>query len=153
MTKLLSTFRDVKRIETSEIAHLDSLAFRKFRHAKVRAAFEVKLTTNYDNWHRVLVVVPQSYPLRAPAVYVLTHIPGQYVIAHIYGEDGRCCLFEKYGRDWNPKECDLVTIVSWAAMWLFCQEYFQRNGRWPAPESHRAKLRRRSRPSDARRRR
>jgi ubiquitin-protein ligase len=149
----LSTFQDVRWIETNDIEHLHTLTFRKFRHSQVRAAFEVGLTTNYGNRHKVLVVVPQSYPLKAPAVYVLTDIPGQYVTAHIYRDDGRCCLFEKYGRDWNPQECDLVTIVSWAAMWLFCQEFFQRMGRWPAPESHKTTPRRRSKPSDARRRR
>jgi hypothetical protein len=139
----------VERIETNNIADLDTLAFRKFRHAKPRAAFVVRLTTNFGNHHKVLIVVSHSYPLKAPAVYVLTKITGQYKIAHIYGDDGRCCLFEKYGRDWNPNECDLVTIISWAAMWLFCQEFFQRNGCWPAPESHKTIRRARSTPWDA----
>jgi hypothetical protein len=149
---LFSSFRDVKKIETGDIADLDSGAFAKFR-GQARAAFEIELTTNYGTKYKVLVVVPKSYPMQAPAVYVMTHISGPNIIAHIYTDDGRCCLFEKYGRDWNPIECDLVTIVSWAAMWLFCQEYFQRNGRWPAPESHRTSLRPRSRPWDRRRRR
>jgi len=98
------------------------------------------------------VVVPRSYPLRAPAVYALTPIPGTYNVAHIYTNDGSCCLFEKYGRDWNPDECDLVTIVSWAAIWLFCQEFFQKRGYWPSSESHKAVRRPRSRPSARRRR-
>jgi hypothetical protein len=142
----------VEKIEPSQIDEFDTLASKKFRRSKVRAAFVVGLTTNFGNAHRVLVVVPHSYPLKAPAVYALTQIRGQYNIAHIYGDDGRCCLFEKYGRDWD-RNCDLVTIVSWAAMWLFCQEFFQRYGRWPAPESHKSVPRRRSKPWDARRRR
>ena len=128
------------------------LAYRRGKAARIRASLVVELTTNYGNKHEVLIVVPSSYPIRAPSVYVLTHIKGQYDIAHIYSNDGSCCLFEKYGRDWDSNECDLVTIVSWAAMWLFCQEFFQRNSYWPARESHKTVPRRRSHPTARRRR-
>jgi competence protein ComEC len=152
VSKLLSTFESVQPVEPAEITKLDHLAARKFSGADPRAAFTASLTTNYGNKHKVLIVVPKSYPAVAPAVYVLNHIRGQYAPAHIYSDDQRCCLFEKYGRDWNPKECDLVTILSWAATWLFCQEFFQKTGSWPAPESHKTRARRRSKPWDARRR-
>ena len=132
---------------------LEPTLSRKFAIRQIRAAFVIGLTTNEGNAYDVLMVVPRSYPESAPAIYVLTHIKGQYRVAHIYGDDGRCCLFERIGRDWDPKECNLVTAIGWAAMWLFCQEYFQKYGRWPAPESHKSKPIRRTEPYDARRRR
>ena len=153
MELVLSAFANIHRIEPTEAVELDTLVAGKFRPEQIRAAFTVHLSTNFGNSHRMLMVVPRSYPHRPPVLYLLTHLPGPYKIAHIYGDDGRCCLFERIGRDWDPKECNLITAVGWGAMWLFCQEFFQRKGYWPAPESHKAKPVRRTQPWDARRRR
>jgi hypothetical protein len=126
---------------------------RKFTVSSIRGAFLIWLTTNYGNTHEVLMIVPRSYPIRPPIFYTLSHIKGQYKLAHIYYDDERLCLYEKLGRDWDSKECDLITAIGWAAMWLFCQEFFQKHGYWPAPQSHKPKLIRQTEPYDARRRR
>jgi hypothetical protein len=141
---MLEVFREVREMSCEEIPRLHSLAGKYFRTKAPRAAFVVSLESNYGNRHEFLIVVPRWYPTVAPAAYSLSHIPGQYNIAHIYAQDGRCCLFEKYGRDWNANECDLVTFVGWTAMWLFCQEFYQRKGYWPARESHKTERRMRS---------
>jgi hypothetical protein len=150
---MYEAFANVHRIEPDEALKLEVLAARTFRSEQIRAAFTVGLTTNLGHKYKILMLVPRAYPFRAPVLYTLTHIPGPLKIAHIYGDDGRLCVFEKIGRDWDPKECNLVTAIGWAAMWLFCQEYFQRRSRWPAPESHKTKPVPRSRPWDARKRR
>lgn len=152
MEQVLEAFANIHRIEPSRAVQLNTLVARKFRPEQIRTAFIVRLRTDFGNTHEMLMVVPRSYPIRPPVLYLLTHIPGPYRMAHIYADDGRCCLFEKIGRDWDPKECNLITAVGWGAMWLFCQEFFQRKGYWPAPESHKTKPMRRTQPWDAKKR-
>ncbi len=142
----------MRPIELDKAFELYPALHYKFGQNRIRATFTVDLTTNFGNIHQILMVVPRSYPLHPPVLYLLTKIPGRYNIEHIYADDGRLCVFEKFERDWDPKECDLVTAICWGAIWLFCQEFFQRYQRWPAPQSHKAKPRPRSRPWDARRR-
>ncbi|HTT23049.1 MAG TPA: hypothetical protein VMG82_29235 [Candidatus Sulfotelmatobacter sp.] len=81
----------------------------------IRAAFTLDLTTNFGNHHQILMVVTRSYPFRPPFLYLLTNIRGPHKIVHIYTVDGRLCIFEKLERDWDPKECDLVTAIGWGA--------------------------------------
>lgn len=142
----------MRRIETDAAFKLYPALHYKFRPNQIRAAFTVSLATNFGSIHELLIVAPRWYPIRPPALYLLTRIRGPYSIEHIYLDDGRLCVFEKLERDWNPEGCDLVTAVEWGAIWLFCQEFFQKYGRWPARQSHRPRPRPRGHPWDARKR-
>ena len=143
----------MRRIKPDEAFKLYPALHYKFCTNRIRAAFTIALTTNFANTHEILLLVPHSYPFRPPVLYLLTQVRGPYKIEHIYNFDGRLCVFEKLQRDWDPQECDLVTAIEWGAIWLFCQEFYQKYGRWPARQSHEARPRGRSHPWDARKRR
>jgi hypothetical protein len=148
-----NAFEFVDRIATLKAFELHPPLRVAFTNPEIRAAFVVTLTTTWSGVYRVLFIVPRWYPKTPPAAYCLDTIKGQYLVQHLYRKDWRICFHYSLAGDWNPKECTLTTAVGWAAIWLFCQEYLQKYGKWPAPVGMREPVLRRSpRPWPRRRR-
>lgn len=139
-----NAFELVDRITTQTAFQLHPPLGSAFKESQIRTAFVVKLSTIWDGAYRVLFIVPTWYPITPPAAYCLDRIKGQYLVQHMYRKDWRICFHYSVARDWNPKECTLITAVGWAAIWLFCQEYLQKYGKWPAPVGMSERVLRRS---------
>ncbi|HMD97768.1 MAG TPA: hypothetical protein VKM93_10630 [Terriglobia bacterium] len=142
-----NAFELVQRITANAAFGLHPLLRSALKESHIRAAFVVTLSTTWGRAYRVLFVVPSWYPRTPPAAYCLDTIKGEYYVQHIYRSDWRICFHYSVARDWNPKECTLITAVGWAAMWLFCQEYLQKYKKWPAPVGMDEPIVRRSRHS------
>ena len=104
--------------------------------------------TNLGGRHRVLVVIPAGAPTAEARVYALGYQPtvthdgaGRYHVArplrHVWRR-GSLCTHAQHDR-WDGR---IVTLMIWAAEWLFRQDYYQRHGVWVGAEiGHRGERR------------
>ena len=96
--------------------------------------------TNLGGRHRILIAVPVDAPVAEARVYALAYQArqrhegdGRYhpyrPVRHRW-PSGALCTHAQHDR-WDGR---LVTLVIWAAEWLFRQDYYQRHGVWIGAE-------------------
>ncbi len=139
--EVLGQFDGLRRISPAE-AVLDPALWPV--HGFAPEAFHAVLVgeqrTNLGGRHPVLVAVPVGAPVTEAKIYALNYAPkhahdgtGRYravrPVKHRWGERA-LCTHAQYDR-WNGR---LVTLVIWAAEWLFRQDYYQRHGVWIGAE-------------------
>ncbi len=121
------------------------LYFPQFRRIETKfgiAGIEGKMTNNFHNTKLIRMVLPHGFPKRMPRLYCLDYKGVRAKPIHLYA-DGSLCLFWNEETEWSLR-ITASQLIAWAAIWLFCQDYYQWKKQWPAPESpHRRKGRKR----------
>jgi hypothetical protein len=54
---------------------------------------------------------------------------------HTYDDDGLLCLYHPDRRPWKPTDLAALTVVPWAALWLYFYEAWLETGVWWGPEA------------------
>jgi hypothetical protein len=96
--------------------------------------------TNLGGRHRILVAVPAGAPVTESRIYALAYPARQrhegdgrfrpYVPIRHQWRSRALCTHAQHDR-WDGR---LVTLMIWAAEWLFRQDYYQRHGVWLGAE-------------------
>lgn len=139
--EVLAQFGGLRRV-TPETAVLDPGLWPVHGHdpATLHAVLVGEQRTNLGRRHRVLVAVPAGAPIAESKVYALDYRPlhthdgtGRYrparPVPHLW-KRGSLCTHAQCDR-WDGR---IVTLMIWAAEWLFRQDYYQHRGVWLGAE-------------------
>lgn len=139
--EVLGQFTALRRVLPEE-AVLDPTLWPVYGQdsATLRAVLVGEQRTNLGGRHRVLVAVPAGAPTTESRVYALEYRPrythdgtGRYRVArpvrHLWRR-GSLCTHAQHDR-WDGR---LITLMIWAAEWLFRQDHWQRHGVWVGAE-------------------
>ena len=141
IAEVLGQFTALRRIEpAAAVADPALWPVRGRDPASFHAILVGEQRTNLGGRHRILVAVPADAPVTEARIYALA-----YPARHRHDGDGRyrpylpvrhrwrsgaLCTHAQHDR-WDGR---LVTLVIWAAEWLFRQDYYQRRGVWIGAE-------------------
>lgn len=141
IAEVLHQFCRLQRISPAE-AVLNPALWPVYRLApdSLHAVLVGEQRTNLGRWHQILIAVPAGAPIAEAKVYALA-----YHSKHVHDGTGRYRPSRAVRHRWGGRslcthaQCDrwdgrMVTLVIWAAEWLFRQDYYQRHGVWIGAE-------------------
>lgn len=137
----LGQFDALTRIDPG-VAVADPALWPVYRRdpASLLAVLVGEQRTNIGRCHRVLVAIPAGAPVSESRIYAL-----RYPARNRHKGDGRFRPFVPVRHRWDSRalctnarydrwDGRLVTLLNWAAEWLFRQDYYQRTGVWIGAE-------------------
>lgn len=141
LAEVLGQFEGLRRISPAEAVRDPALwPVHGLPPEVFHAVLVGEQRTNLGGRHRVLVAVPVGAPVTESKIYALGYPP-----RHMHDGTGRYRTFRPVRHRWGGRvlcthaQCDrwdgrLVTLVIWAAEWLFRQDFYQRHGVWVGAE-------------------
>lgn len=137
---VLRQFTGLRRMPPDVAVRDPSLGLHGRHPTDLHAVLVGEQRTNLGGRHRIVVAVPAGAPISESYVYAPDYVPrhahdgrGRYRpvrnIRHCW-RTGALCTHAQIDR-WDGR---LVTLVIWAAEWLFRQDYHQRTGVWLGAE-------------------